>query len=446
MATCPKSLPFVDEKLNECFICPKDKPIFSLETRTCVQPCEQQKKILDINIHQCDFNRTCEAGKLFSNKTLQCELDLGTSSRCPQDLPVWNDETLSCQKCSSQHPFYDINVRSCRSCTDNEVWDAFTMACINKANYHPVTCPNGSHYNSQTKQCDHNNGTSVAPEKPKDNTTPPSAGTSALCPPDTPYWDAADFVCSKCPTETPFYNETSKKCEACTATSTWNFATKTCIEKSHNCSSTQYWNTTIQKCEEAKTCNANEVYNKQTGKCQTEQKSGQVGVCPPATPFWNDQNLDCEKCPLATPSWNEATKKCEACPSNSAFDVATQKCQNNITCQNGTVFNSSTKKCESISCPSDKPLFDAQKGSCEPCPSGTIYNVQAKACQAPTIEGKSSVCPADKPYWDAQRLACMQCPSSQSLNQTTKKCQAAATTSHFSMLSRHNLERGGRHI
>lgn len=446
MATCTASLPFVNVTINECFKCPQDKPVFDLGSRSCVEACENQSLILNTTTHQCGHNETCSTGMVFNNKTQKCQADLGTSAVCPVDRPVWDDATLSCQLCSSAHPFYDINIKSCRICTENEIWDENTRTCYNKSNYSPVVCPSGFHYNIVLKHCEHDNGTIVQPSNntSTNQTTQNATGTSGLCPPETPYWDSADYVCAKCPLGTPFFNETTKKCEPCPVNTTWNYLSKVCVGQTHNCASNQFWNTTSQQCDTITSCGSNEVFNKVTGKCEALQQSGQIGVCPPSTPYWNEQNLYCEKCPLATPTWNESLKKCEACPANSVFDVVTQTCKLNVTCPSGTIYNSTTGKCGNVSCPSDKPAFNAAKGECEACPTGTTYNFEAKVCQAINQEGKSSVCPKETPYWDSQRLSCVPCPSGQTLNPTTKICESSTTTSHFGALSRHNLavERG----
>jgi hypothetical protein len=117
MAACPSTLPFVNVTLNECFVCPKDKPIFDLGKRTCVEGCEAKKLVLNVTTHECSHNLTCATGMVFNHQTLKCQADLGTNTICPVERPLWDDETLSCQLCSSGHPFYDINVKSCRICT-----------------------------------------------------------------------------------------------------------------------------------------------------------------------------------------------------------------------------------------------------------------------------------------------------------------------------------------
>lgn len=119
MATCTASLPFVNISNNECFKCPTDKPIFDLGKRVCVEQCEKQSLILNTTTHQCTHNHTCQTGMVFNNKTKKCQADLGTTAVCPVNRPVWDDDSLSCQLCSSAHPFYDINVKSCRKCTEN---------------------------------------------------------------------------------------------------------------------------------------------------------------------------------------------------------------------------------------------------------------------------------------------------------------------------------------
>lgn len=93
-------------------------------------------------------------------------------------------------------------------------------------------------------------------------------------------------------------------------------------------------------------------------QCQDQKQTGNVGVCPPDTPFWNDKTLNCQNCPLETPFWNLSSQKCQACPNNSAYDSATKTCKSNVTCAAGTVYNSKTNKCESTQCPQDHPIYN----------------------------------------------------------------------------------------
>jgi hypothetical protein len=80
-------------------------------------------------------------------------VDLGTSSNCPKDTPIWNEASLACQKCPKDKPYYDIHVEACRKCTENENWNVVLMICANKNEAALLGCPAGTFYNQTTKQC-----------------------------------------------------------------------------------------------------------------------------------------------------------------------------------------------------------------------------------------------------------------------------------------------------
>ena len=119
IAICPPQLPFVNITTNACFMCPSSKPVYNLSNSSCVLPCQAQGLILNMKIHQCSYNTTCNSGYYFNNITHKCQISLGSSSRCPLNLPYWNQTNLSCQLCPKSTPYFDAPIRACRACTAN---------------------------------------------------------------------------------------------------------------------------------------------------------------------------------------------------------------------------------------------------------------------------------------------------------------------------------------
>lgn len=58
-------------------------------------------------------------------------------------------------------------------------------------------------FNVTTRKCEASQATTTPsqPGTPATTPTTPSSGTgtSALCPPDTPFWNQNEFICAKCP-------------------------------------------------------------------------------------------------------------------------------------------------------------------------------------------------------------------------------------------------------
>ena len=119
IANCPVSTPFVNISNNACYKCPSNKPVYDLGLSKCVPACQNTGLILDMKTHQCAYNTTCNIGYYWNNVTHKCQISLGSSSRCPLNLPHWNYSLLTCTLCPHKKPFFDIHVRACRACTVN---------------------------------------------------------------------------------------------------------------------------------------------------------------------------------------------------------------------------------------------------------------------------------------------------------------------------------------
>lgn len=300
--------------------------------------------MLNTTSHTCVINTTCNSGYYFNNITQKCEISLGTSSRCPPSTPVWNSSTLQCQYCKTSEPYFDIAIRACRACTANEFYDPFNRICYNRALFNILPCPLGSAFNVITSQCQllnlpvtnvtnlTNTSANVAPPPQ------PTAGIAASCPPTAPYWDQASLVCSRCPSSTPYFDPTTGSCAVCPAGTQWSTVVTTCVTQASlaNCASTQYWDATLSQCVAYPHCTVNQIFNNVTKLCENVPQVGNIGSCPPATPYWNPTSLSCQRCPLATPLYNSSTGTCSACPSQSTYDVTTNTCVSSIvTCPSG---------------------------------------------------------------------------------------------------------------
>lgn len=209
------------------------------------------------------------------------------------------------------------------------------------------------------------------------------------------------------------FNATSKQCEKCPNGTTWNSVSSSCSSAS-----------TSQPTAEANiTCLASQVYNLATKKCEDISSTGQIGMCPPETPFWDPATMVCDKCESTNPYWNATIRKCTACPPKTTWDAASSTCKSTaIKCPPGQTLNSTTEKCEQIKCTPDsgKPIYNAQTYQCESCPQGTTFNNKTLICESNSpLRTNVSVCPRDTPYWNNLRMICEACPNGQSWNSNT---------------------------
>ena len=434
VAVCPANLPFVNVSTNQCFVCPPSDPLYDLGQSKCIPACSSNSSLmLNITSHTCVINRTCNPGYFFNNKTQNCTFSLGTSSRCPPSTPVWNGSTLQCQYCKASEPYFDIAIRACRACTANEFYDPFNRICYNRAFYHPFACPNGTAFNLLTSKCQSLNAPANSASNvsvPVVNAPPPTTGIASSCPPYAPYWDQAALVCSRCPSSTPYFDPATGSCKNCPPGTHWSTVVTTCVTTASltNCAANQYWDSALKHCIPYPHCSVNQIFNNLTKQCQSVPQVGNVGSCPPSTPYWNTVSLTCQRCPIATPLYNSTNGSCSACPSNTKYDVTTNTCVSTIiNCPSGTIFNSTVNTCQPVACPQSTPIYNRFKKACEACPAGTIYNFVVKVCESPAQYGLVSVCPPSTPYWNPVNLGCEACPFGQVLNPSTQTCVVGAS-------------------
>ena len=112
----------------------------------------------------------CKDGEVYNEETQACETETlsGTLGICPPSLPYYNKDHMVCEKCPADKPYFYEDEQKCHAEPKETT------------NVQP-TCATGQHYDAATKKCV--------------NDIPVGGGSTAKCPPESPYWNKDTMRC-----------------------------------------------------------------------------------------------------------------------------------------------------------------------------------------------------------------------------------------------------------